>query len=417
MSELHRVITIPHAIALYIGSLVGAGILLLPGLAAAVAGPASLLAWVLMSIFSFPMAYVFGRLSSLYPRAGGISTFVHEAFGRTWGGVAGLLFLFGLGAGVPVIGITAAEYLRYIFPMNQTEVFLAAYSFLLLSSFINALGVRASSTFQLVTAGILLLLLFSTFLISVPHVKTSNFQPFFPYGIAAVGSAMAIIFYSYIGWENVSFTAEEFKNPSRDFPISILLSVIIITLVYIGTSLAIVGVVPLHILSTTNIPFSLLMEAVTGYDGGVAVSVVALAILLTSLNAWVWGISRLAFSLAREGFLPGRLSIVDRKKGVPLYAILFMLSIWTLNVLLLALFNLDLEFLVLAAGANVMVSYVLTFSAGLKLLREIRFKVASVISLIFSVIFLPFFKYALIYSAIVLILSVAGIKKYDRRRL
>ena len=108
---LRRVLRTRHAVALYVSSVLGSGILVLPGLAAGIAGPASLLAWGLLAVASLPFALTFAALSARRPEAGGIYGFVREAFGRTPATVSGWLFAFWLVTGAPAVALIAASYL------------------------------------------------------------------------------------------------------------------------------------------------------------------------------------------------------------------------------------------------------------------------------------------------------------------
>ncbi|GIM45862.1 hypothetical protein DNHGIG_14110 [Collibacillus ludicampi] len=110
-THLHASIGLPQAIALYIGAVLGSGVLLVPGLAAEIAGPASLLAWGLMAVFVLPMALSMGLLAAKFPHSGGVSHFVTKAFGAKAGTCVGWFFLMSVPIGAPVAALTGAGYL------------------------------------------------------------------------------------------------------------------------------------------------------------------------------------------------------------------------------------------------------------------------------------------------------------------
>src|ERR1700686_780301 len=120
-SGLKRVITLRYAVALYISSVLGAGVLVIPGLAAQVAGPGSLLAWVLLSMASYPFAYTFARLSARNPESGGIYSFAKEAFGVRVGAVVAWLFVAWAMTGSPAISLAAGSYVASSVPLTRPE--------------------------------------------------------------------------------------------------------------------------------------------------------------------------------------------------------------------------------------------------------------------------------------------------------
>lgn len=110
-TTLQRNIGMPQAVALYIGAVLGSGVLIVPGLAAEMAGPASLLAWGFMTLLILPLALSMGLLSAKFPNAGGVSHFVTLAFGPKAGSLVGWFFLMSVPIGAPVAALTGAGYM------------------------------------------------------------------------------------------------------------------------------------------------------------------------------------------------------------------------------------------------------------------------------------------------------------------
>lgn len=104
-------LSLPQIVALYIGAVVGSGILLIPGLTAELAGPASIIAWLVMSILVIPMALTMGLLSAKYPNTGGVSHFVRLAFGDRPANCVGWFFLLSVPIGGPILAVTGANYI------------------------------------------------------------------------------------------------------------------------------------------------------------------------------------------------------------------------------------------------------------------------------------------------------------------
>src|SRR3989475_781126 len=128
---LRRVITLRHAVAIYVSSLLGSGIFVIPGLAARIAGPASIVSWMLLSLASYPFAYTFAKLSAKRPESGGIYAFARDGIGLSAGAATAWLFLAWAVLGAPAATVAAASYLAFVFPLTRLDIYLAAPSFLI----------------------------------------------------------------------------------------------------------------------------------------------------------------------------------------------------------------------------------------------------------------------------------------------
>src|SRR5438876_3101857 len=115
-----------YAVALYMSSVLGSGVLVLPGLAAQIAGPASLLAWLLLSLASYPLAYTFASLSARKPESGGVYAFARESLGPRVANASGWLFLVWYVTGAPAVTVIAASYLAYAFLLSRTAEYVIA---------------------------------------------------------------------------------------------------------------------------------------------------------------------------------------------------------------------------------------------------------------------------------------------------
>src|SRR6195256_4477607 len=139
-SALHRVLTLRHAVAIYVSSLLGSGIFVIPGLAARIAGPASIVSWILLSLASYPFAYTFARLSARKAESGGIYAFAREGLGRSAGAATAWLFLAWAVLGAPAATVAAASYLAFVLPLTRLDVFLVAAGILIAAFGVHYLG-------------------------------------------------------------------------------------------------------------------------------------------------------------------------------------------------------------------------------------------------------------------------------------
>jgi len=398
--HLRKVITVRHAVAIYISSVLGAGILVIPGLAARTAGPASLVAWVLLSLSSYPFAYTFATLSARRPDSGGIYSFAKESFGPKLSAMTAWLFVSFTVFGAPAITLAAGSYVAFSFQMTKPEIFVAALAIVLMAYFINFQGIRLSGRVQVAVVAMIILLLVSGVVASSTRVVAANFTPFFPDGIASIGVASALIVWSYFGYENVSNIAEEFKDPKRDFGRSVTLSVLVIAALYLSVAFTIIGTGAYN--SGGGItPFAELLTNAFGAYGGWLVSILAVVIIFGTVNAYTAGIARVVYAAARDGALPSALGTVDQKTGVPRRALLVLLVLILLSFLAYFYFQIDIETGFLTTSGAVMLTYVIGSSAGVRMLKGTGTRWALPwISLLISLAILPFLGVLLVPSVV-----------------
>src|SRR6266852_9049549 len=397
---LRKAMTMRYAVALYMSSVLGSGVLVLPGLAAQIPGPASLVAWVALSLISYPLAYTFASLSARKPESGGVYSFARESLGPGAGNAVGWLFILWYVTGAPAVTVIAASYLAYAFPLTRTEIFLIAGILTLGAFLVNDRGIVVSSRVQLAVIIAIVGLLITAVVASAPSVNPANFTPFFPNGFVPIGVSAALIFWSYLGYENVSNVAEEFKNPERDFHRSIVLSVVVISALYLSVAIATVGT-RAYTAGGSVAPFAAILSNALGIYGGVSTGVLAVFIIFGTVNAYTTGMSRVVYSLAKEGGLPKVVARIHPKTGVP-YLSLALLSGLSLITLVGSYFlNIDLQTaLLIPSGAAILV-YVIGSASGIRLLKEGRVRLYPWISLAVSLVMLPFVGVVLVVSVLV----------------
>jgi amino acid efflux transporter len=388
--SLKKAIRLRHAVALYVSSVLGSGVLVLPGLAAQLAGPASLVAWVMLSIASYPFAYTFASLSSRNPESGGIYGFAKESFGLPAAVVTGWLFAFWYITGVPAATVIAASYLAYAMPMSRLGVFLVAGCVTFVAFIVNYRGIVFTNRIQLIVIGSIVALLLSAVALSIGSIDAHNFSPFFPNGLWPVGTAAALIFWWFLGYENVSNVAEEFENPKRDFHRSIVLSVLLIGGLYIAVAAVTVGTLA-YKAGGSVAPFAAMFSNLMGVHGAIGTALLAVIIIFATVNAYTAGMSRVILAVARDRGFPKGLDYVDPKNGTPTRS-LMLLSGFSMCMLTIYYF-LDVNLqsaLLIPSGAAILI-YIVGSGAGIRLLNERGPKrVLPWISLAISIAVLPF---------------------------
>jgi amino acid efflux transporter len=411
---LRKAIKLRNAVALYASSVLGSGILVLPGLAAQLAGPSSILAWIVLSCASYPFAITFASLSARRPESGGVYSFAKETFGLKIATATGWLFALWVITGAPAVTLIAASYLGYAFPIDRAETFVIAFGVIVAAFVINYRGIIVSNKVQLATIGCIVALLLAAIVTSSFYVKSQNFIPFFPFGLLPIGTAAALIFWSYLGYENVSNVAEEFENPKRDFRRSIVLSVILIGSLYVSVALVTVGT-QAYKAGGSAAPFAVILSNVLGRFGAAGTALLAVFIIFGTVNAYTTGMSRVFYAVSRDGGFPSALDHVSSKTNVPDRALitLFALTIPVFAIYYFLRVNLETALLI-PSGAAILV-YVIGSASGVRIFSR-KDSVAAgkktpvifpTISLAISLIVLPFVGPLLFLSLLVVVAAIA----------
>lgn len=406
--ELRRGIRMRHAVALYVSSVLGSGILVLPGLAAQLAGPASLLAWAFLAVASLPFALTFATLSARHPESGGVYGFAKEAFGPSIAVVSGWLFAFWEFTGAPAVALIAASYLGYAFPLDRPETFLAGFAIVALAIVVNYRGIVLSARVQLAVISAIVALLLVVVAVAGARVAPANFSPFLPYGWAPVATAVALLFWSFLGYENVSNVAEEFENPQRDFRRSVYLSVALVGVLYFAVAFVTVGTAAYRAGGSVA-PFAAILGRVVGTYAAAGTALLALFIIFGVVNAYTAGMSRVIYATARDGGMPSALAAIDPVTRVPRRALLLMLGGSAVGFVLYYVFSVDLTTALLFASGAAIVLYVVGSAAGVRLHgrdggagRSAR--AVAALSLGISLVVLPFIGWPIVAP-----LAVAGV--------
>jgi amino acid efflux transporter len=311
----HRPLTTTRGAALYIGALLGPGLLLLPGLAAAVAGPASLLAWIGLLIVSGLFAVVFAALGRRYPSAGGVMGYVTAGLGPKAGSVAGWSFLAGVVTGAPVVCLIGASYVTELTGGGRLVRAAIAALLLLMVLMLAARGLRESARAQLFLMGLLIVVVAVAVAGSAGAARAANWAPFAPHGWLAVGHAAATLMLSFVGWEAVAPLTTQFADPARQLARVVAIALAVTSALYLGLAVVTIAVLGQGAASMT--PLADLLQRAIGPAGMVTAAIAAVVLTLGTVNAYINGAVAMAGQLSgtRAGRAAGREAGASQESG------------------------------------------------------------------------------------------------------
>ncbi len=339
-TELKKCLTAFDLALLGIGCAIGTGIFVLTGIAAATqSGPAVVLSFIIAAVASAFAALSYAELAASVGGSGSAYGYSYVAFGEFIAWVMGwiLLLEYGVGAAAVANGwsgyfINTLSNLDIAFPVAFTKapmlggvINLPAFAIIWLLTILLMVGVKESARFN----NIIVIIKLSTIAIFIAlaslHLNTANWHPFMPFGwfstledgknIGVLAGA-SLVFFAYFGFDAVSTAAEEAKNPQRDLPIGLIASLIFCTIIYIIVSALLTGIVPYNELNVPSpVAFALSKIGYTWASTLVATGV--LAGLITVLLVLLYGLTRILFSMSRDGLISPVFSQVNPDRQTP----------------------------------------------------------------------------------------------------
>ncbi len=331
--ELNRVVGLMDLTALGIGAIVGTGIFVIIGEAIGLAGPSIILSFVLAGVTCAFSALSYAELASTMPVAGSAYSYSYATLGEFAAWIIGWDLILEYGLSVAAVAVGWGGYVQELLdsffgiqlstaisapPGEGGEFNLPAIVLVLSITALLCLGVRESartnSIMVFIKIGILLLFI----ALGITAFSADNFDPFFATDFSGTEEAAALIFFAYIGFDAVSTSGEESREPEKHLPIAILASLAIATVLYIAVATVASGALPFEDLAGDDAPLATVLSEGAGLEWGADLISIGALIAITSVVLTIlYGQTRIAFSMSRDGLLPRGLSKVWEARKTP----------------------------------------------------------------------------------------------------
>lgn len=334
--SLHRCLKASDLILLGIGAIIGAGVFVLTGVAAATqAGPAVSLSFVVAGIVCAFSALCYAELAASIGGAGSAYGYAYAGLGEfiAWFIGWNLILEYALSTATVAVGWSGyvANALQSVNihlpsslmagPFSGGFVNLPAMLIVAALTVLLCVGTQQSAKFNSAIVFIKLLAIAIFLVVALLHVKPALWSPYMPFGLKGVMAGAAFIFFSYIGFDAVSTAAEESVNPQRDLPIGIIVSLIVCTLIYVAVAGLLTGIVSYSTLNVES-PVSQALLAIKQNIVAGIVAAGAIAGLTTTMLVMFYGLTRVFYAISKDGLLPKTFSKVHPKTHTPITVII-----------------------------------------------------------------------------------------------
>lgn len=318
--QLRRDLGLLDAVGIGFGAIVGAGIFVVTGVAAGVAGPALLVGLAVAAVAAVANALSSAQLAAEYPQAGGTYEYGYRVLTPALGFAAGWMFLASKVAAAGTVALGLAGYLDTLLPgLAPRPVAVAAIAGF---TVLNYFGVKRTSRVNLaiVAASLGALVLFVV--AGFGAIRTDNFRPFAPAGWKGTMEAAALLFFAYTGYARIATLGEEVREPRRTIPRAVVVTIGGAIVLYLAVAVVALGTVGAERMASSTAPLHVAALSFPHRWVATVVSLGGLAAMLGVILSQLLGLSRMGFAMARRGDLPRSLAHIDPRSGVPGRAVL-----------------------------------------------------------------------------------------------
>ncbi|MBO6585086.1 MAG: amino acid permease [Gracilimonas sp.] len=337
MADLKRELGFWDALTIGAGTMIGAGIFLLAGIALEMSGPAAIFAYLSAGLVCMITASSAAELATGMPKSGGDYFFVSRSLGPAFGAISGVGIWLSLTFAIAFYLYGLGEYMSQFLPLSA---FWGAVIGGVLLTILNVVGAKESGRTQVVVVLILFVILGGFSILGLFHIEADYYDPFMPFGFDSISATTALVFVSFLGFVKIAAVAEEIKNPSKNLPRALIGSVALVTLLYVIIVLVIGGMFPQSTIADVRDPLTTAARTILGNPGAIAIIVAGLLATLSSANASIMASSRINLAMARDRMVPNWLSAIHNKLLTPYRAIVLTGILALLFLLLDSLENL-----------------------------------------------------------------------------
>jgi len=352
--------------ALVVGNMIGSGIFLMPSVLAHL-GTVTIFSWMITGVGAILLSLVFSRLATLFPKTGGPYVYCREGYGDFVGFQVAYNYWIYMWIGNAGIAVALTSYLTAFFPVlgvDNLTAFLVTAGVVWFLTIINIIGVQLAGVVQVVLTVLKFIPLVLLGLVGIFFVEWDNLTYFNisdKSNFSALSSGAMLTLWAFLGLESASIPADEVENPKKNIPRATIVGTAVTAIIYIITTLAIMGKIPAPVLKESNAPFTDFAKILFGEAGAVFIALVAVISCLGALNGWIMLQAQIPMAAAKDQLFPQRFSKLSKRR-TPVFGL--VVSSILVTILLVFNFQKDLvdqfTFIILLATFAAILAYLYT---------------------------------------------------------
>ena len=357
---MERKLNFPDVFSIASGAMISSGIFVLPAIAYSHTGSSLFISYLIGGVIALIGILSIAELSTAMPKAGGDYYFVSRSFGPLLGTINGFLswFALSLKSAFAIYGLSGVLYL-----LTGLSVPLIGMVATVLFVLLNIVGVKEAALLELILVAFLISIMIAYIIMGFPLVNKAYFIPLAPMGFNSILSTAAFVFVSFGGLLKIASIAEEVKNPGKNIPLGMLVSVIVVTLLYVFMIFVTTGILSPDKFNSSMFPISDAARIFAGRPGYIAITIASFMAFITTANAGIMAASRYPLAMSRDNLIPGSISRVSLRFNTP------VISILVTGVFIILALQIDLEILVKSASSVILIAYILS-NISVIILRE-----------------------------------------------
>jgi APA family basic amino acid/polyamine antiporter len=333
--QLRRELNLLDSTMINVGTTLASAIFIVPAIIVSHVNTfsTSMLVWLVAGVLSLFGALTFAELGVMFPKAGGEFIYLKEAYSPVWGYLYGWTLFSVIQCGsIAAVSVAMATYIGYFIPLGSTAIKIIAIATIIFLSWINCISLRlgagTQNLFTFIKIAIVLGIIACCFLLGgeVDHSHLSHKISTFSLG--AFGLGMVAALWAFDGWISITFVGSEVKNPGRNFPLSLIFSMIIIIVLYLGANAAYFYVLPTDKLAASPIVAADAMKSILGNLGGSLTSLAVIISMFGAVNGFILTGARVYYAMAADGLFFKSAAKISAKHFTPINAIIIQ-AVWS----------------------------------------------------------------------------------------
>jgi APA family basic amino acid/polyamine antiporter len=362
---LKRILGLRSAVIINLGAIIGAGIFVIIGIAAGKAGPAIIISIFISAIIAIFTGLSFSEIAQHISKEGGVYEYAKESFAPSAGFIGGTMWTFSNMIAISAVSLSMGSYINSLFHLH-INLIIYGIPVIILFAVLNMLGIKNSAKTLSILVGVNLVILIIFIVSGLFYFKASDFSNFAPRGFTGIMEGSALIFFAFTGFSRITTVGDEVKNPEKNIPKAIIISIIISSALYAVVAVVAIGLIPSSSLASASAPLSAAIKVLHNPYLIVIIAIGGITATAGVVLTGILGTSRVLYAMGRDREIPERFGKID-KFGTPIYSILLSMAISLLFVYFVG-FSTIIE----ASNVSVLIAYAIIDLSAIILWKKVK---------------------------------------------